>query len=157
MASPYSVDPEFSEKLRLITSKPLRATASKLAAGQEVIIEAIDHTMAPTIWPADRMTFGFPDLSTLEYGDIVLFKRSDKLVVRRVTRKLVGEREDVFVTRADAGERSDVSVGATEILGRLLHLDRRGLRLTAAELKPNWLARLTDTLRRRVLGGEASS
>lgn len=151
MAQAYSLDPEFRDNLEKLAATPHRATASRLAAGQEVTITAVDHSMAPTIWPQDKMVFGFPDLSQLDAGDIILFRRGGKLLARRVVRKLELEREDVFVTRADAGERQDVSVGGTEVLGRLLYLDRQGERIEVTRLGAGWVGRLFDLGRSPVL------
>jgi len=151
MAQAYSLDPEFRDNLEKLASTPHRATASRLAAGQEVTITAVDHSMAPIIWPQDKMVFGFPDLAIIEAGDIVLYRRGGKLLARRVIRKLELAREDVFVTRADAGERQDISVGGTEIIGRLLHVDRQGELIPVEQLRTGWVRRLFDLERSPVL------
>lgn len=151
MAQAYNLDPEFRDNLEKIAALPHRATASRLAAGQEVSITAVDHSMAPTIWPQDKMIFGFPDVASIQAGDIILYRRGGKLLGRRVVRRLDLEREDVFVTRADAGERQDVSVGGTEVIGRLLCLERDGERIAVANLGSGWVGRLFDLGRSPVL------
>ncbi|MBM3462541.1 MAG: hypothetical protein FJX76_10620 [Armatimonadetes bacterium] len=147
----YSINPEFSDHLNsLAGNSQHRACASRLAAGQQVSVDAADHTMAPVIWPRDKMVFGFPDVNAIEPGEIVLFRHDDRLVARRVVRKEIRAREDVFVTRCESGERQDVTVDATQVLGRLLFLERGPLRIPASELLPGWVTRLTTGVTERL-------
>lgn len=151
MAGAYSIDPEFRDNLLKLSERSHRGYASRLAAGQEVVITATDHSMAPTVWPQDKMVFGFPDVKSIAADDIVLFRRQGKLLARRVLRRLEMDREDVVITRPDSGEGAEVSIGVTEVIGRLVFVERDGERIPVGNLGGGWVGRLLNLKRSPVL------
>ncbi|HEX5235986.1 MAG TPA: S24/S26 family peptidase [Silvibacterium sp.] len=88
----------------------------------EVRFRATGASMMPAIWPGDVLTVrqcGQPDL---QLGQIVLYRRQEKLVAHRIVR-IQGE---LITTRGDSVRHDDTPVLESDLIGQVISLARRG-------------------------------
>jgi hypothetical protein len=124
--------------------------------------------MIPSIYPGDLLTVRADSASDARRGEIVFFLLGGRPFVHRVTRKWPERNRVVFATRGDALQKEDPSVDASQLLGRITRVQRRG-KLVEIVVKPGpftrayrWAARnspmftrlllATHTLRMRLSG-----
>lgn len=142
----YSVDPEFAQMLEETTGKAsnFRSVTAELSSGKEVPIKVHDHSMAPVIVPGDLMVFGPSSLEATRAGDIVLYRLRDRAVARRVLRKTIKNGEAVFITKSLSSSQIDQPIRVASVMGRLLHVERKGKRIKARSLNRGIIDKLTD-------------
>jgi hypothetical protein len=97
--------------------------------------------MLPAIQEGDRVlvAHGFTDV---RQGDVVVFRRGGRLVAHRVLRIDRRQPEPVFITKGDNIRRLDPPVNGSEIVGRVLMVERGGRQMaldTAARRAAGWL------------------
>ena len=104
-----------------------QTTSNELAAETirsfgKLRIRAIGSSMLPSIRPGDILQIHKCVTEDAKLGDIVLFTRHGRLFAHRVlARSNVG-----LVTQGDAVAVPDPSVSASELLGKVTHVLRRG-------------------------------
>jgi hypothetical protein len=116
----------------------LRLAAGVLASGGTVKLRAFGSSMLPSIWPGDVLTIEGSPHSVPVPGDIVLVLRNQRPFIHRVEemRDCNGRRQ--WITRGDAVPKSDPLVEDSELLGKVLLIQRNrrviipGLRLSTA-------------------------
>ena len=96
-------------------------------------------SMLPSIWPGDAVCVSRVDWDAYRPGDVVLYTRNGRLFVHRLVEKAGG----AAVTRGDALLDRDPAVGAGDVLGRVVLIERGGARVTVPR-EVSW--------RRRVAG-----
>jgi signal peptidase I len=80
-------------------------------------------SMIPTIWPGDTLVIERADREDVMMGDVVLFRRDQRLYVHRVFAKT---QEEAILTRGDGMPRLDEPVKSSELMGRISSISRRG-------------------------------
>lgn len=90
------------------------------------------ESMLPSVWPGDVLTLKRCRPEQLERGDIVLYRRGERLFIHRVTSIQEAGGEVWVVTQGDATPHSDPPVAASEVLGCVTNIARgaRGVRRT---------------------------
>jgi hypothetical protein len=113
--------------------------------------------MIPSIYPGDLLTVRSDSVADARRGEIVFFLLGGRPFVHRVTRKWPERNRVVFATRGDALPKEDPSVDASQLLGRVTRIQRRG-KLVEIVLKPGpftrayrWAARNSPTFARLLL------
>jgi len=101
-------------------------------------------SMLPAIRPGDVLLIRQCGVDGPAVGDVVLFTRERRLFAHRV----VARSGAGLVTQGDGVARPDPRVDATELLGRVSHVLRRG-RSIPMRRKPSFSGRLTAALVRR--------
>ncbi|MBV9888176.1 MAG: S24/S26 family peptidase [Acidobacteria bacterium] len=92
----------------------------------EVRFVAHGSSMIPSIYPGDLLTVRSDSVSEARRGEIVFFLLGGCPFVHRVTRKWPERNRIVFATRGDALPKEDPSVDASQLLGRVTNIQRRG-------------------------------
>jgi hypothetical protein len=82
------------------------------------------QSMAPTLLPGDRLELAAPD--NLEIGDIILFRKSGRLICHRIT----GITDSAVDTTGDAVEGSSETIISSDIVGLVTAVLRNGRRLS---------------------------
>ena len=82
--------------------------------------------MIPSIYPGDLLTVRSGSAADTRRGEIVFFLLGGRPFVHRVTRKWPERNRVVFATRGDALSKEDPSVDASQLLGRVTAIQRRG-------------------------------
>ena len=95
----------------------------------EVMLQAAGASMIPAIWPGDLLTVRPCAVSSLRSGQVILFRRGDKLFAHRIQRI----NDDNIVTRGDSVREFDPPVAECEVVGRVECI-RRGNRAVAPTL-----------------------
>jgi signal peptidase I len=113
----------------------------------EVRFIAHGGSMVPSIFPGDLITVTSESVADARRGEIVFFLLGGRPFVHRVMRKWPERNRIAFATRGDALPKEDPSVDASQLLGRVTAIHRRG-KSVAIVTKPGpfirahrWLAR----------------
>jgi hypothetical protein len=95
-----------------------------LAAGVAVRFQVTGRSMAPALRDGERVTLEPVPAASLRRGDLVLFTRAGQLVLHRlidVHRKAAALE---FQTQGDALRSPDPPIGADQVLGRAIEIER---------------------------------
>jgi hypothetical protein len=97
---------------------------SLLAEGLSVRFRAGGRSMLPTLRDGDCVTVAPVDPRAVAIGDVVLCRTSGGPIVHRVAQRSGGAGEARFTLRGDASFENDRPVGAPDLLGRVVGVDR---------------------------------
>src|SRR5262249_17680919 len=92
----------------------------------EVRFVAHGSSMIPSIYPGDLLTVRSDSPADPRRGEIVFFLLGGRPFVHRVMRKWPERNRIAFATRGDALPKEDPSVDASQLLGRVTSILRRG-------------------------------
>lgn len=99
--------------------------AEVLRLSGEFRLRAMGASMLPAIWPGDILTVRAADAGGVKPGEIVLCSRDDRFVIHRVVENRGGR----LITRGDALPNNDPPVGAGDLLGRVVSIERASSRI----------------------------
>jgi len=123
----------------------------------EVRFIAHGSSMIPSIYPGDLLTVRSDSAAEARRGEIVLFLLGGRPFVHRVMRKWPERNRVVFATRGDGLPKEDPSVDASQLLGRVTAIQRRGKSIEIV-VKPGpftraarWAVRNSPTFARLLL------
>ncbi len=123
----------------------------------EVRFVALGGSMVPSIYPGDLLTVHSESVADTRRGEIVLFLLGGRPYVHRVARKWPERNRIAFATRGDSLPKEDPSIDASQLLGRVTAIQRRGKSI-AIIVKPGrftralrWAARNSPTFTRFLL------
>lgn len=88
----------------------------------EVRLRVTGASMLPVIWPGDVLCVRYFAIPDLQHGQILLYRRQEKLVAHRITRI----HRDSVITRGDSVHHDDSPVSSSEIVGQVVSVIRRG-------------------------------
>ena len=94
-----------------------------LQATGRVRFAARGYSMLPTLWPGDLLTIETIPFAQVRPGDVVLYRRWERLFIHRVLRKsreAVGSERPSLVTRGDSMTGTDATVLPEEFLGKVV-------------------------------------
>jgi len=114
----------------------LELAADLLERGERLSLRVRGSSMLPSLFPGDLLTFRRCAPAEIVVGDIVLFLREDRCFVHRVAERMTVGGDSRIRTRGDALPACDPPVGETELLGRLLAVERKGWKLQPPRLGP---------------------
>jgi Peptidase S24-like len=127
----------------------------------EVRFIAHGSSMIPSIYPGDLLTVRSDSASDARRGEIVFFLLGGRPFVHRVMRKWPERNRVVFATRGDALPKEDPSIDASQLLGRVTRIQRRGKSIPIVA-KPGpftrahrWAVRNSTTFARLLLAAHA--
>jgi hypothetical protein len=110
----------------------------------ELRLRVTGSSMLPAIWPGDVLLIHHCNPEVAGVGDIVLFTRHSRLFAHRV----VSRSGDGLVTQGDGMAAADPFVSASELLGRVVQVWRRG-KSVQTRSKLTFAGRMTAMLVRR--------
>jgi signal peptidase I len=87
-----------------------------------VCLKVTGSSMMPAIWPGDVITVQRCNLSQLQIGQVVLYKRGDGLVAHRIS----AIQDGMFIMRGDSLKNIDPPIDASAIVGLVIPADRDG-------------------------------
>jgi signal peptidase I len=95
-------------------------------------LRAWGQSMLPSVWPGDVLTVKRCRPEQLQRGNIVLYRRGERLFIHRVTSIQEADGKGWVVTQGDATPHPDPPVAASEVLGCVIYIARgaRGVRRT---------------------------
>jgi signal peptidase I len=125
----------------VVEALKLDLAAEVLASFGEARLPVSGSSMFPAMWPGDLLEVRRP-AEPIQTGDVVLFERHGRLVVHRV----VGQTGHHLITRGDRVRHPDAPVPASDILGHVTAIKRRGRRINP-RLTP--LQRIVSSVLRR--------
>ena len=96
----------------------------------EVRLKVTGASMLPYVWPGDVVTIERRDAADLRPGQIVLYRREERLVAHRV-KFILGDR---LITQGDSVPHCDSPVSASEVIGQLVGILRNGRRISPEPL-----------------------
>lgn len=89
-----------------------------------VQLRAWGTSMLPIIWPGDLVTIESAVHNELIPGDILLLLRDKSFFLHRLVERSETENSFSWITRGDAMPQNDPPAAASELLGRLVRIDR---------------------------------
>ena len=100
--------------------------ADTLHLRSRVLLKAYGSSMLPWVRPGDISRVRKTSIENLRRGDLVLFRRHDRLFLHRIVdeRRTSGVRE--FSAKGDAHPDADGWLGKDELLGRVVGIYRGG-------------------------------
>lgn len=99
---------------------------ASLRLSETLRIQVKGWSMLPVIYPGDVLLIKALDAQQVFAGDIVLFRRQERLFVHRVVRCS----GNTVLTQGDAMPRPDPAVSSDELLGRVQYVIRERRQLT---------------------------
>jgi len=105
-----------------------RVVAEALQYRGQVALRVYGTSMLPWVRSGDVAMIHNVSLDTVRCGDVVLFRRGDRLYVHRIVEKRGWRGGARFLAKGDANPHADGVIGQEEILGRVVNL-YRGTRL----------------------------
>lgn len=95
----------------------------------EVRLRVFGTSMVPSVLPGDLVLIHRADVEEISIGEIVLFLQMGRLFVHRVVdRKAMtfadGREETFLITRGDRQRNNDSPVSSSELLGRVVSIER---------------------------------
>ena len=90
--------------------------AEALRRGGRVAVRVYGTSMLGAIWPGEVVVFERCELRDVRLGEVVLYRRDERLVAHRVA-EIFGK-EEKLITRGDSLRENDAPVRKEDILGR---------------------------------------
>jgi signal peptidase I len=85
-------------------------------------------SMVPAVRPGDVIHVKHSEVGDLSRGDIVVFRRAGRLIAHRAMRTSGKSAKGLLVTRGDRVPREDAPILGSELLGRVVAIERNGER-----------------------------
>ena len=101
-----------------------QAVAGALQSHSRVVLRVYGASMLPWVRPGDVVVIHSASPDTVRCGDVVLFRRGDRLYVHRIVERRGLRGGARFLAKGDANPHADGIIGQEEILGRVLSLYR---------------------------------
>lgn len=106
-----------------------------LARAGRIAMRVYGASMVGTIWPGDVVVFEKCDGEDVCVGEVVLYRREERLVAHRVLEISSACGKTWLVTRGDALRGNDLPVRGEEVLARAILLRRDGRTAGSIALK----------------------
>jgi len=90
----------------------------------EVRLGVLGTSMAPSVLPGDVVCIQQANLAEISVGEIVLFSRGERFFVHRVVSTCAAPMAGCLITRGDRLSHDDPPVNSSEILGRVVSIER---------------------------------
>lgn len=103
-------------------TRPIALAIDALHAFGRLRLRADGSSMLPALHPGDVLDFEACVHAQMQPGEVVLFRRGERLVIHRVLERTA----DGLLTQGDGLARPDVPVDAADVLGRLVGRSRAG-------------------------------
>ncbi len=126
----------------------LDLAADALRKFGRVELRVTGASMIPSIWPGDIVTVERQETAPYLEGDIVLRKRDGLLCIHRVVGERFQDSRAVLITRGDSNSYDDSPLPASDVLGKVVSIQRGHLRLAPCPRLTSW-ERLLAALGRR--------
>jgi len=95
----------------------------------EVRLGVTGASMLPALWPENVVVVHPQCYADLQPGQVIVFFREDRLVPHRI----VHVQGDQLITCGDSVPRCDPPVSASDIVGRVVAIERNGRRISPAQ------------------------
>jgi len=110
----------------------------------EVRLRVYGTSMVPSILPGDVVSIAQANLENVAPGEVVSFLQGGRLFVHRVVRREAPAKNSLadrslLITRGDRLKHEDPPVSATELLGRVVVLERGGQKVKLPPQRSNSL------------------
>jgi SOS-response transcriptional repressor LexA len=89
-----------------------------------VRLKALGTSMLPSVWPGDQLTIQSAAHDDVVPGDIVLAVHNDRVFVHRLVEKSASQNSFWCITKGDAMPQKDPPAAASELLGRVVSIQR---------------------------------
>jgi signal peptidase I len=107
----------------------VQGIADALRIRGRVYLHVQGSSMLPWVRPGDIALLGKVSPEEIRCGDILLFRRENRILVHRKVERFTWDRRTFFVTKGDANPHADGVIVPSEILGRLERIYRGGRRI----------------------------
>jgi signal peptidase len=85
-------------------------------------------SMVPAVRPGDVLHVKHSEVGNVSKGDIVVFRRAGRLIAHRALRTPGKSGKGLLVTQGDRVRLKDAPISGSELLGRVVAIERKGER-----------------------------
>jgi signal peptidase len=104
----------------------LKLCQEVLGKGSTFQFRALGGSMFPFIRPGDLLTSKAVEPTDLSIGEVLLYEREGRSFVHRLIKKKIINGTQLFITRGDHLTFSDPAIPGSQILGKVICIERRG-------------------------------
>jgi signal peptidase I len=105
----------------------------------EVRLRVFGTSMVPSILPGDLISVQRAVVSEISSEEIVLYEREGRMFVHRVVGRMGSPEHSLLTTRGDRLRHNDPPVSSSELLGKVISIERAGRQIKSAS-RPGGLA-----------------
>ena len=132
LASPYHL----MENANFAMDKFIELSTQLLRHGEKIRFQAPGHSMQPTIREGEVITIEPVEPSAVRKGDIILYRWDNGIIAHRVIDvELKGDTVSRFIVRGDAEHTCDDPVNSSQVLGKIVSVERKGRCIELASLR----------------------
>ncbi|MFA6032454.1 MAG: signal peptidase I [Myxococcota bacterium] len=113
-----------------------------LDRGLSMNFKVQSESMRPYLRAGDVVSVKPADPHSLRKGDLIMFQSGDLMIVHRVLGESRGEEGVMLVTKGDANPHNDPPVHHGRVMGRVVKIERNGLRLDLDSLPMRVVSRI---------------
>lgn len=107
----------------------LELAAEILGSGGSISVRALGTSMIPSIWPGDLLMIDSISPQQIVTGDVILFRQQSRFYIHRIVCTDTSGCSISWITRGDALLEEDPPVRPSELLGRVVAIERNGRRI----------------------------
>jgi hypothetical protein len=100
----------------------------KIAKGENINVKIVDKGMTPIIKIGDTVEVTQVHAMDLRPGNLILYRQGENFIARRIARLQFGKQTE-YIVKGDAFENEEPPVQASQIIGKVVALDRDGERI----------------------------
>jgi len=101
-----------------------------LSKGSYLRFRAHGGSMSPFIRDGDILEIKPAEVSEIQLGDVIFYRTESRVAAHRVIRRVPGNGKVSLITKGDSSPTSDKPLHAEDLLGKVVTVERNGLRLS---------------------------
>jgi len=105
----------------------------------EVRLRVFGSSMTPSILPGDMISIQRTQINEISSGEVILFSQNGRLFAHRVIAPAGNPNELRLITRGDRLRHNDPPVSSSELLGRVISVERGGRIIDFAAWNSEWM------------------
>ena len=105
----------------------------------KIRLRVVGTSMVPSLLPGDLISIQRADLSEILRGGIVLFSQNGRLLVHRVVSRSNSLGAPCLITRGDRLRHNDPPVFSSELLGRVVSIERGNQQVKSIAPPSGWM------------------
>jgi signal peptidase I len=106
----------------------------------EVRLRVFGSSMTPSILPGDVISIQRTQINEISSGEVILFSQNGRLFAHRVIARAGNPNELRLIARGDRLRHNDPPVSSSELLGRVISVERGGRIIDFSARNSEWMS-----------------
>jgi hypothetical protein len=106
----------------------------KTQKGSTVKLKILERNMEPAVQFGDIVEVCNIPIIDFKVGDLIVYRTGETFLVRRISKIFYTEGEPGFLSKADATGRTEPAFPASQVIGKVVSLTRRGERIVLSRM-----------------------